>query len=782
MTNNNYFFFKRKLNEAISEIASDYETFNDFKRGINNPKNNTFFVYSQVDSKSIPNICMNGTDGAKEYMNIMFYGRGIYTTLSYESCASYDWSNAMVKYAVKKGAFNNFLIFDIGIKKLLQTKGVLTLHEKISDTVKRLFSHDDVKMFESYYGKGLIELDKKVVSCKNSIDSWRVEKEFLNVAREGEGDISLRPGYKYASEKRLDVSNVDGFIYYSYFGPTAIFRTTDILMPYSYCIKTDYKWPIDDTDFKYCMNSEENFNNSNYVVDAFRRSRKNYPDTEFTEKTSCGFSLVKNGNKFNLLNSRTNKYLSPMDFDYCSSFDPISCTATCGINTDEGIIEFNLTSVNYGKDLKIKFRERDNEERTDWENISYQDFYSIMEEFKDNSLNESVSEVFTHKNYDQFRKSIKDSKNVFIYRSTDPKTAKIEFENGSNREFSGTSGDASLYYGLGVYCVRDTISLFCSKYGMGVVKFMLKDGFKDFVIFDNDLRSKVDPGKSVYDEIIKLVPQDVIKDINDGLRNNDRIFYSIKDDLRTNGINAFKNMKSINDYHRTLGNISNTAKYAKAFIMTLLGHSINDPVAPAVRDERLLSKTRIRGIVFTGAADGHVVVVRDFNSLMPVDYSVDGGRTWEVENDNGKFTKDNFDKINTNVDPYYLYRGEYGDVSFRAHPTGDFSLVNGKQGYNWKDIWFHRSLLPIDVDLATNFDPFSGKAEFKLAGYEFAIMVDKDLNSRLSFKNDETGGWEECPYDEFIEFIGEAQKMGLIDNNKKVNQNCLLNPSTRKNK
>ena len=171
------------LKESVSEIASDYETFDAFKKGVGNPRNNSFFVYSQVDKESIPNICLNGTDGAKEWMKVMYYGRGIYTVLSYNDCANYGRCDAMVKYAVKRGAFNNFLIFDIGVKKFLQEHGVLTLHEKISDTVKRLFSQDDVKMFEQHYGKDLVELDRQVISCKNNSSSWNVEERFWEIPR-----------------------------------------------------------------------------------------------------------------------------------------------------------------------------------------------------------------------------------------------------------------------------------------------------------------------------------------------------------------------------------------------------------------------------------------------------------------------------------------------------------------------------------------------------------------------------------------------------------------------
>lgn len=779
-------YLRKKINEAVSEIASDYETFDDFKKGMANPNNSNFFVYSQVSDKSIPNICMNGTDGAKEWMNVMYYGRGIYTVLTYKDCSKYTHNNAMVKYAVKKGAFNNFLIFDIGVKKYLQECGALTIHEKISDTVKRLFKPEDVQMLEKYYGKELANLDRSVLGCKDNTLSWGLEERFLEYARTGEGKIELRPGYRYASEKRLDLSNVDGFAYYSStYGKTAIFRTTDLLIPYSYYVRTNGGgWPESDKSFKYAYNDEESFNNSNYVVDAFRRKRGEYPDTEFTSKAISGFALVKRGNKYNLLNSRTNQVLSPLDFDFCLGFDPFSNTTTCGVNTkEEGTIEFKIESINYGKILKIQYRQILNDDKSPWEDISYPDFINAMKAFKEeqNELNESVDEVFTHKDFNTFKKGIDNPKNVFLYRASDPKVAKSEYENGPNYEFTGTSGDDSLYYGFGVYTCRDKESILGGKYGRGICKFLLKDGYKDFVILDDETRAKYDPGHTVYDELKKLVPVDILNDIDSKLKSGilgSRLpnlnSYATQQALKQKGIEAYKNINIDKIWNKS--SIFNTASFARALKLLLQGHSLHDKYARFAYDELLMSKTRIRGFVYNGGADGQCCLVRDFNSLMPVAYSEDGGYTWKSDDNN----EERFNRINQNVHPWYQYRNDYENVGLRDKPSGQFTLLRGKQGYNWKDIWFHRNLLPVDVDSATNFDPLSGSAEFSIGDYKFLIKVDNDLNCRLLFKDDD--GWENISYDDFLEAINMMMEQGYISKAKAINNNCLLNPATNRNK
>ena len=57
-------------------------------------------------------------------------------------------SHKKSKYAVKKGAFDNFLIFDIGVKKYLQDAGALTIHEKISDISVSMKAKDYLDMPE----------------------------------------------------------------------------------------------------------------------------------------------------------------------------------------------------------------------------------------------------------------------------------------------------------------------------------------------------------------------------------------------------------------------------------------------------------------------------------------------------------------------------------------------------------------------------------------------------------------------------------------------------------
>ena len=751
------------INETLEELTTDYQTFDEYKKGMANGDGK--FVYSQVDRDSIPNICTNGAAGAKEFFNTMVYGRGIYTVLSYDECCSYDRCNAMIKYAVKKGAYDNFLIFDVGIRKQLQQSGALTLHEKISQTVKRLFPDSVFRRLESYYGPDLHKLDEQVVACNHNHNSSYIQDNFRHLLVGGERNIELRKGLIYNSESILDESNVDGWGYYDYYGSVLIFRTHDLLVPYSYGLREHHSWQPE-SQFKYCINDSETFDNINVAVDAFRRGRKDYPDTNFTEKTVCGFSLVKKGKKYNLLNARTEKYFSPVDFDSCTTFNPVTQMATFTINDEEdGVIEFMIHSEERGKHISMFYRTRDeNNGEMGWQPISYSDFLEAVGGIT------PLNEVFTHKDFNTFKSSLSNSRNVILYRATSPATAKAEFESGSNMEYSGTAGDNSLYYGLGVYTVRNTSSLNCGKYGSGVVKFVLKDGYKNFLIFDDEVRAKWDPGKTVYDELVALVPKDILHDIDKFLKSG----MAHTPGLNNSTISSHVIKNGVEGYRNTNITPGNNASFARAIKFATQGRNMHDPLAPAIYDELIIAKTKIRGFVFTGGMDGNVVMVRDFNSLMPIDYSVDCGRTWI-----GNFTEKQFNTINQKVDPFYSYRGEYETTDLRAKAICGFSLVSGKQGYNYKDIWFHRPLLPIDVESATPFNPITKTAKFKLCDVDFEIATDDDMNISLFYEDE--GSMSPCDFDEFMAFVTQAKEDGLIAPTKIYN-NSLLNPNNDRGK
>jgi hypothetical protein len=772
-------FLKQKINESISELSSDYDNFDDYKKGVSNSQ---CFVYSQVDSESIPNICRNGTDGAKEFVNTMIRGRGIYTVLTLKEALSYNRCDAIVKYAVRKGACNNFLIFDGALKKALKDMGALTIDETFSQTCRRLFDDGMYNYLDKHLHGGFKGYDEKINSCKELCKSGHehspsdsLQASFLYLITQGEDRIELRKGKSFSSERRLDISNVDGWAFHYGYGNTLVFRTTDLIMPISYCLNprsSNPKW-------EYCFKNPESFDYANNRIDAFRRARLKYPDTNYTEKTVCGFSLVKNGNKFNLMSARDGSYFSPIDFDSCTVFDPIDNEAAFTIKSEEDnvLIKFIIKSENYGKRIQLYCSFPDESgEYSSFDEISYDTFLEVMNsvESEPSVVNESVEEVYTHKDFNTFKKGLNNPKNVILYRASEPPVAKSEYENGPNYEYTGTGGDDSLYYGFGVYTVRNPRSILGGKYGYGICKYILKDGYKDFIIFDDRVRAIHDPGATVYDELVRLVPENILKIIDKKLKTDTPYVRNgpTRRQLAKYGVEGYKNI-SISP----MGDIFNTASFARALYLTLQGRNLGDSLAKHAFQEILMTKTKIRGFVYNGGADGECTYVRDFNSLMPIAYSMDGGKHWISEDDN----EERFNKINRKVHPWYQYRGEYENIKLRDKPVGNFSLVSGKQGYNYKDIWFHRPLLPIDVETATNFDPLSDTATFNFCGFEFEISVDDDMNATLFFRDDD-GSFKECSYNDLMELIETAKQENIISKDVKIYQNNLLNPNNDRKK
>lgn len=768
---------KNKINEGVDELTSDFKTFDEFKKGVKPAIGR--FVYSQVGREAIPNIKKNGADGAKEFFRVMCYGRGLYSVLTLNQARSYSRGGALVVYAVKKGAYDNMLIFDMGIRKELYKSGMLTRHERISQTIKRLFSKDDYKMLENYYGYDLVNLDEQVMKCDHSSESEWLQERFLSFARQGEGNIQLYPGMNYNSEKRLDVSGVTGWAYHSGYGDTLIFRTVDVLTPYKYAISEGGRWNSDfpatedDPRWKYCIDNENDFDNINVSTDAFFRARKDYPDTRFTEKTVCGFSLVKNGKKYNLLNARTGKYLSPVPFDYCEAFDPHSNTAAFSINSSDGTIEFLIKSENRGERVSLKYRLQDQsgtDESSGWSDISYEDFLSVMEAYKQEQeqegLNESIDEVFTNKDRKGFMGDVHGGKYVFIYSAAFKDKVKSLMKNGLSPEFLGTNPrDTSIYYGIGGYAcyslegARGNLGT----YGDTIIKYALKGGFKNFLIFDGKARAKYDPGSTVYDEIVRLVPKKYIDVLDKYIRRD----YALGDYYRNKGIHY---------YDTTPSAPHSSGPLAKVFYEALKGGEKGKINYATYYAEQAIAESKVRGYMFNGNINHDTIVVRDYNSLIPVGFSTDGGRTWH---DNTELDDETFDKLNKNVYPYYQYRGEYEDVGITDHPSCGFSLVKGKKGYNYMDIYTHHHLLPIDVDSAEAFDPRSHTAQFTFCGIVFQIRAE-GMNCQVSYQG-EDGYFEPTDYNEFMQLINAAKEQGLIPKEKQVYTNCLINPSTPKN-
>ena len=259
---------------------------------------------------------------------------------------------------------------------------------------------------------------------------------------------------------------------------------------------------------------------------------------------------------------------------------------------------------------------------------------------------------------------------------------------GFSREYTGANGGNM--YGPGVYNVYSLRSSNekATGYGSYIVKSYLLGGYKDFLIFNSDMAKKVYGDKWwIGDQIKMLMPTKIAQSVLDRFRlymNNNHNC----DDVRTSDIAV-----SITNY---------------------LGTNI--------------SKTKIRGIVYSGGHDGHCAFVRNFSDVIPHSYSKDNGKTWikaitdeliwraghntdvdaTLRNSTNDEGKKNFDDVADRSINGYV-------VVYKGNKSNYFEVATNKLISN---IWF---------DFAANFDE-DGEASVIYQGKKFIISKYEDGN------------------------------------------------------
>ena len=183
------------------------------------------------------------------------------------------------------------------------------------------------------------------------------------------------------------------------------------------------------------------------------------------------------------------------------------------------------------------------------------------------------------------------------------------FKYGYSREWEGSAGGH--WYGPGVYCnflLSDTINNLIDKkglYGDAITLMKLVGGYNGFIIFDKNIAQQTYGQKwRIKDQLINVARFDVRK------------AEEVEQEL---------NYRVSSLYH------GRTAPAAKAFW-------------EKYKDD-LYKKYNIRGLVYTGANDGHCTLVYDFTSVIPYSVSFDGGKTFQK-----KFNEEMFNHLRDHAD------------------------------------------------------------------------------------------------------------------------------------
>jgi hypothetical protein len=283
-------------------------------------------------------------------------------------------------------------------------------------------------------------------------------------------------------------------------------------------------------------------------------------------------------------------------------------------------------------------------------------------------------------------------------------------KNGASREFTGKNSN---FYGQGAYTTFTLESTLDnakgSIYGKYLVKFVLDGGFKDFLFFDQEMNEKYNGGEPIEHQIERLCPPDIVEK----LKRSD--FYQV---IKTSRGNHYLNNKPL------------SAHGAKYFFEVLKGDRLSDSdLTPwqrdygsrSIFDEKDLSRTKVKGYVFIGTNDGEVCVVRDYNSLIPLAYFdlSKGGDPYNPNEWIDIFNEDTFNNIAGQVDIGSYIRGDYPETPLNTKTICGYILVKKGGKYNYINAETGEELLPVFADMATDFDPHTGKAKFLIGDSEY---------------------------------------------------------------
>lgn len=764
----------------IQELTTDYKSFEEFRDA---DKSGHMLWYHGTHETAIENMVNgNGFQTSNEHYNGQCYGRGLYGYLRRE------WShygNACLCCLIKKKAPNYFIFF--------------------SKRLKDAYAHFVEPQYQKEnFRETLLRLAPDLIN-ERSLNYWNqrwemgqdIGDEFLEMVGDTNSKCVNRSDRCDNRLKALDESDILGYVF-NYGGvPSLVVRSFDIIAPYRYWLNS--KGQLNGSQLVgegtecFTEKNKDSFEKNNLCIDFYNRFCREYPLTPYPGLLRCGFGLlIKNGGgvkKYNYASAFTEKKVSPYDFDFAVPFDPALNKAKCGWDLGECTFKFTLYSSNYGKNLKITMQKIDKgkKPKDDSEEIeiAYQQLICLANGIKSGRgqlaekrkffkkcLNEAL---FFNGTHEEFQKKMKDEEDnerndnfnhdyVFVYSATSEKNIPSIMRNGQSREFLGTSGDKGIAYGLTIStCLNLKAALGNTgyTYGNAIVKYALKGGFKNFLIFKNDVRKKYDPEHpTVYDELVSIIPKDVLPEFKEAL-------------YKANcGRNP--NFCRLEDYKK---DCDSNGHPARCIMNAVFGSPVGKINDATYYDEQLYSKTRIRGIVFRSGLNGDAVMIRDYGSIIPVAYTLDEGRTWHKNEylDDPKV----FDRYNKNVDAYHAYRAEYNKIHhFNNRQRCGYVMVEGANGANYMNVASDRHLLPVNVPSATHFDPIKRCATFSMANLKFILSLrgKEDCDIPTLYLKGEVNGQvveKECPYGTFVKVIQALMANGTLPKGEIFNDNIL---------
>jgi len=231
----------------------------------------------------------------------------------------------------------------------------------------------------------------------------------------------------------------------------------------------------------------------------------------------------------------------------------------------------------------------------------------------------------------------------YIYHCANQKDLPSIFKFGFERFYFGKG--VGEMYGSGIYCTTDLqssiVNSYRGLYGPVIVRAEVKS-YKNCLIWEEIIAKEVYGGKwRMEDQLQMMVPEfinqmkqlRVTGDFNDGSRN---VYEFIVKRRERSSVGA-------RQLYLQRNNFQNGGPYEK-----------------------------VRGFVFFGSVDGHTAVLKDAKNAMPLEYSVDHGKTWKYARteETLRYTKDDFDS-----------ELDFGNKYAKTNPVEyGYSRVLDKQG------------------------------------------------------------------------------------------------------
>lgn len=400
----------------------------------------------------------------------------------------------------------------------------------------------------------------------------------------------------------------------------------------------------------------------------------------------------------------------------------------------------------------------------------YRDSQSQEENGTQQAVNESVEESFTPDNFNTFNDKISKIINAnadfnginrdaigrfsgrgvtYLYHATSNAGKTGITTNGASRIMTGSNSN---FYGPGVYTNWDLGDAIGGTriYGGYIVKFVLKDGFKDFLIFDKDFNQRHGTGESIKDQLKRIAPE-----ILDYMQKNfDRRTYNYVIHWSGDSMRAPGGVRGNDRGFRSAGQV-------RAFLGTPVSYrQKGDCYVP----ESMLKASNIRGYIFRGSGDGRVVVVRNFTDVMPVAWTTAQDAEAYFNGDRKRniwrqINQKSFEKLNQKHDAYEEFSSKYPNIDKRESNSAGFVRVPKGGKYNFIDPDTHEEIFPFDFDNATNFSPTSREATVEILGDEYTLY--SNMDKVITVEKDEFDA-PTMSLGEFIDLI-QSQTQGGVE-------------------